>query len=272
MNSSPNQSPNPNNQDTVRELIILLMTLVVTTGIIALLYFFVDTVIFPERLTKNEFLSDQLLDVGFIVLNEESKPIEGVRVQLIFDGAPESKLTDSAGYVQVEIITRKSINVILTKAGFKTKTKIINLEVEKNKTRTFVLERDSSSNTQTASSNTTPSSPTNTQPVYSTPPTPSPVPNPPQQDLYFVTDEAFADLNTTNQRVQALKATGYQNAGAIWIPDYPNLSGKPLYQVYAAKFSDRSSCGSFVKTYRQRKRDAYCFRASLDPRISADRF
>ncbi|MBK1988003.1 YARHG domain-containing protein [Sphaerospermopsis aphanizomenoides BCCUSP55] len=88
---------------------------------------------------------------------------------------------------------------------------------------------------------------------------------------YFVADSAFKDLPTATQQVRTLQVRGYSQAGIFWIPDYPNLSGKLLYEVYASRFSDRTNCINFLKTYGQVNSDAYCALASKDANTSPDR-
>jgi hypothetical protein len=51
----------------------------------------------------------------------------------------------------------------------------------------------------------------------------------------------------------------------FWIPDYPNLSGKYLFQVYVAKFSDRKSCANFLRAYSQRILEPIAFLAVKKP-------
>ncbi|NEP13959.1 MAG: hypothetical protein F6K14_27905 [Symploca sp. SIO2C1] len=86
--------------------------------------------------------SDELSEVKLIVLNEENEPIKGVRVQFIFDGAPVSELTDSKGYVRMEIPIIEYVNVLLTKNGFKTSLETINLKAKINETINVVLQCD----------------------------------------------------------------------------------------------------------------------------------
>ncbi|MGK7874128.1 MAG: YARHG domain-containing protein [Xenococcaceae cyanobacterium] len=101
--------------------------------------------------------------------------------------------------------------------------------------------------------------------------TPTPIP-PVSQDFYFVADSAFPDANSAEVQVSKLKGDGYKKAGSFWIPDYPNLSGKLLFQVYPAKFSDRTSCANFLSAYSQRNTGVYCFFGSKDANASTDRF
>jgi serine/threonine protein kinase len=94
--------------------------------------------------------------------------------------------------------------------------------------------------------------------------------NEPDQ-FYFIADSAYKDTQTANRQVNSLKSAGYPQAGMFWIPDYPNLSGKILYEVYANQFSDKTSCINFLKTYGTVNKDAYCARASKNANISPER-
>jgi serine/threonine protein kinase, bacterial len=89
--------------------------------------------------------------------------------------------------------------------------------------------------------------------------------------FYFVADSAFQDLQTATKQVKNLQVRGYSQAGIFWIPDYPNLSGKRLYEVYANRLSDRTQCINFLKTYGKVNSDASCALASKDANTSPDR-
>lgn len=58
----------------------------------------------------------------------------------------------------------------------------------------------------------------------------------------------------------------------FWIPDYSNLSGKRLFQVYPAKFNSRNDCGNFITKYNQTHPQAYCVFGSRNPNVPAGRF
>jgi serine/threonine protein kinase, bacterial len=90
--------------------------------------------------------------------------------------------------------------------------------------------------------------------------------------FYFIASYALDKSNDALLKVESLKAQGYAEAGMFWIPDYPNLSGKRLFNVYPAKFSDRNLCANFLKGYRKRDPQAYCAFASKDKNAPADRF
>ena len=89
--------------------------------------------------------------------------------------------------------------------------------------------------------------------------------------IYFVADSAFSDLQPATKQAENLQVKGYSQAGVFWIPDYPNLSGKPLYEVYANRFSDLTNCINFLKTYGKVNSDSYCVLASKDANTSPNR-
>lgn len=90
--------------------------------------------------------------------------------------------------------------------------------------------------------------------------------------FYFLADSAFAKSQTAVKQVKTLQAAGYPQAGMFWLPEYPNLSGKQLFEVYAATFSDRNNCVDFLRTYGKVNSKAYCAFASKDPNSPPDRF
>lgn len=89
---------------------------------------------------------------------------------------------------------------------------------------------------------------------------------------YFLIDSAYAKPETANKQLEKLKAKGYQQAGVFWIPDYPNLSGKQLYAVYAGKFSARAECIDLLRNFGLQNKDAYCTFASFEPNAPPDQF
>lgn len=90
--------------------------------------------------------------------------------------------------------------------------------------------------------------------------------------FYFLADSAFANSQTAAKQVKTLQAAGYPEAGMFWIPEYLNLSGKQLFEVYAATFGDRNNCIDLLRTYGQVNSKAYCAFASKDPNSPPDRF
>ncbi|PSB03059.1 serine/threonine-protein kinase [Merismopedia glauca] len=90
--------------------------------------------------------------------------------------------------------------------------------------------------------------------------------------FYLVNDAAFAESDRANSQVQLLQKAGYKQAGSFWVPDYPNLSGKPLFQVYVQRFASSSDCRQFLKSYLSKNPAAYCAYASKNQNDSAETF
>jgi hypothetical protein len=101
-----------------------------------------------------------------LVVTEESKALEGVEVFFIpSDIPPIIERTNSDGYVKTTLPKKGDIEVKLSKDGYETLTRTINLDIEPDKTRTFRLIRK-----------VVTSSPTNTPGDTPTPPTLPPPP------------------------------------------------------------------------------------------------
>ncbi|MGI8501827.1 MAG: protein kinase domain-containing protein [Hassallia sp.] len=83
--------------------------------------------------------------------------------------------------------------------------------------------------------------------------------------FHFIADSTFPNLQTAVEQIKTLQVAGYRQPGVFWIPDYPNLSDQRSFVVYAATFSDRTSCINFLKTYGKVNPGAYCGFASKDP-------
>jgi serine/threonine-protein kinase len=89
--------------------------------------------------------------------------------------------------------------------------------------------------------------------------------------FHFTADSTFPNLQTAVEQIKTLQVAGYRQPGVFWIPDYPNLSNKRSFVVYAATFSDRTSCLNFLKTYGKVNPGAYCSFASKDPHAPSDK-
>jgi serine/threonine protein kinase, bacterial len=90
--------------------------------------------------------------------------------------------------------------------------------------------------------------------------------------FYFVSHTALDTSDRANSEVKTLRNSGYRQAGSFWIPDYPNLSGKSLFQVYVSKFASSSDCRGFLKSYLQKNPEAYCAYASKNRSDRPERF
>lgn len=95
---------------------------------------------------------DQLADVQLLIQTEERQPIDMVKVLFIPNkGAPETKYTNSDGYVQTKIPSTGDIEIQLSKTGFQSLSRTINLGIEPDKNKTYILTKANSSDSQTSS-------------------------------------------------------------------------------------------------------------------------
>jgi hypothetical protein len=79
--------------------------------------------------------------IEIITLDETGTVLSGVRVQVISKGIPEVQTTDNNGYAQVQIPTKGTIIVNLSKEGYPTRNFTIDLENEQGTTRTITLSK-----------------------------------------------------------------------------------------------------------------------------------
>ncbi|NEP09475.1 MAG: hypothetical protein F6K14_04430 [Symploca sp. SIO2C1] len=86
--------------------------------------------------------SPKTIEVELIVKTEQGEFIEGAKIQFTFDGPPETRWTNDEGYARVEIPQRDDIDVDITKEGFKTLNKTMNLKADPRRTRTYRLEKE----------------------------------------------------------------------------------------------------------------------------------
>lgn len=95
---------------------------------------------------NNSEQEEQKINVGFVIRDSDDNPIEGVNVSFQGIGAVETRRTDSDGYVGISLTERQDIEIVMIKEGFKTKRKIINLDIDDKKTVTYYLENEVESN------------------------------------------------------------------------------------------------------------------------------
>lgn len=110
----------------------------------------IATVIYPEFRCFLRLQCPLVLPPNFnfqlLIVTEESKPIEGVEVFFIMpdDKPPEIKRTNSDGYVQIKLPSKGDIEVKLSKEGYETLTRTVNLDIEiEPRTRTYRLKKSS---------------------------------------------------------------------------------------------------------------------------------
>lgn len=114
---------------------IAIISVLVTVGVVQ-----------PEVFNSLGLIQDQTpqtIQVEFNIYSKDTNdPIERAEVQFIFDGAPEPRLTNSDGYVSIEIPSRDDVDVIVKKEGFLDLNRTINLAADPGKTVIYFLETD----------------------------------------------------------------------------------------------------------------------------------
>lgn len=85
------------------------------------------------------------VDVQILVQTDDNQPIQDAKVQFISRGAPTTKYTTSSGYAEIEITSRESVEINVSKDGYMTLVEIINLEVDPDRNKKFRLQEGESS-------------------------------------------------------------------------------------------------------------------------------
>lgn len=80
--------------------------------------------------------------IQFIVLDKENKPVENVNVRFISEGSPPVRLTDSDGFVGIDVPEISEIQIIFNKEGYKTINRTLDLRVDPEETLTIRMERE----------------------------------------------------------------------------------------------------------------------------------
>ena len=82
-----------------------------------------------------------LTDVNINVKTKKgSQAVAEVNVEIISKGPTNSKITDNYGYVEIQIPSRKTVEVILSKPGYNNARYYINLETDPNTNKTLYIE------------------------------------------------------------------------------------------------------------------------------------
>ena len=109
------------------------------------------TGVFNEKIldTINGIISEPLssdtqperIEVDFVIKDNNFNPVQGARISFQWQGAVEVRVTDSNGFVRINIPKRNDIEVTITKPGFKTQLQTINLDADINRTVTYFIEK-----------------------------------------------------------------------------------------------------------------------------------
>lgn len=84
---------------------------------------------------------DSLRNIALIFQDNERRPINGVEVQFIIEGAPVKRETDDNGYVRTSIPTQNDIDVIAKKSGYETLELTIEFDSIPQNTPVYTLQK-----------------------------------------------------------------------------------------------------------------------------------
>jgi serine/threonine protein kinase len=83
-------------------------------------------------------------------------------------------------------------------------------------------------------------------------------------DCFVIITGSFANETDAKNDVQRIRNEGYSNAGYLWIPDYPSLSGLQLYAPFIGPFQTYEECEKNLRTLPKTGRFWYGIKISYD--------
>ncbi|MGD1895772.1 MAG: hypothetical protein ACFB16_02355 [Phormidesmis sp.] len=90
------------------------------------------------QLQDNE---DSYVNVPIEIRNSNEEPVSGVKVQFTSEGAPEPKVTDTDGFVEISIPERNDIRVVFRHEEYKTVNRTLDLRKDPEKTKVYYMDR-----------------------------------------------------------------------------------------------------------------------------------
>lgn len=85
-----------------------------------------------------------------------------------------------------------------------------------------------------------------------------------KSDCFIIVTGSFSYEVDVKQEVKKMKARGYPNAGYLWIPDYPSLSGKQFYAPFIGPFQTYADCENNLRTLQKTGSYWYGKKVSFD--------
>ena len=86
-----------------------------------------------------------------------------------------------------------------------------------------------------------------------------------KSECYIIVEGAYMYESDARSKVQQLRQEGYSNAGYLWIPDYPSLSGKKNFATFLGPYHDLKSCKDDLRLFPKDEKFWYAKRVSMDP-------
>lgn len=84
-----------------------------------------------------------------------------------------------------------------------------------------------------------------------------------QSDCYVIVEGAYSYVSDAQNHVLELRSNGKSNAGYLWIPDYPSLSGKPFYATFFGPYHDFNACKRALASMPRNQKFYYAKKVSM---------
>ena len=85
-----------------------------------------------------------------------------------------------------------------------------------------------------------------------------------KSDCFVIITGSFSYETDAKTEVRRMINEGYANAGYLWIPDYPSLSGKEFYAPFVGPFKSYGECENNLKSLPKTGRFWYGIKVSFD--------
>lgn len=85
-----------------------------------------------------------------------------------------------------------------------------------------------------------------------------------QSPCYVIVTGAYVTENDARNGVSQTIAEGYSNAGYLWIPDYPSLSGKQFFSTFLGPYPTYDECKVSLNSIRQTGKSWYGVKVSYE--------
>jgi hypothetical protein len=86
-----------------------------------------------------------------------------------------------------------------------------------------------------------------------------------KSDCFVIITGSFTYEKDVINDVSRMRNEGYSNAGYIWIPDYPSMSGKQLYAPFIGPFQSYEECKKNLQSLSKTGRFWYGLKVSYTP-------
>lgn len=86
-----------------------------------------------------------------------------------------------------------------------------------------------------------------------------------RSDCFIIVTGSFVEEKYAIDYVRTMKNEGHSNAGYLWIPDFPSLSGKRFYATFIGPYKSYSECENNLRTLKVNSRFWYGKKVSYNP-------